>query len=136
MSFGVKDIQEAIYTKLNSTSTFKTSVGGRISCMVADASEVLPHCVFNIISTKYLRNFSAADDIEVRVQIDVYVPKTSGASVLADIIQKLEVLLDMGDIDITGFAHSTQWSTMAYSTSVEDKFLRARSEYLIYGTVH
>lgn len=135
MSFSVKDIQDAIYTKLNSTSPFRTAVGGRINCMIGDASELLSHCVFNIISTKYLRNFSSADDIEVIVQIDIYVPKTSGASVLSDITQKLEVLLDMGDIIITGFAHSTQWSTM-YTTSVEDSFLRARSEYLIYGTVH
>lgn len=136
MSSSVQNIQEAIYTKLNSTSDFKTAVGGRINNIVGDAKETLSHCVFNIISVKYLRNFSSADDVQVRVQIDVYVPKISGSTVLADIMEKLEALLDMGTITISGYSHATQWSEIAHSTSVEDNFLRARSEYIIYATVH
>ena len=95
------EIKTALYSKLTSTSTWKTNIGGRVYYLNAPQNPTYPYCVFSIFSDDYSYDSGNAWE-ETYWQFSIFDKDTSSGDI-GTLESNLIDLLDGFELEPTNY---------------------------------
>jgi hypothetical protein len=98
----MKTLFDAIYSKFNTSNTFRAAIGGRFYIGEAPDGAVFPYAVYNLITNIPDHYFDSDTIEEPTVQISIY-SEDYGAAAIGIIAGYCKTLFDDASLSVTGY---------------------------------